>query len=306
MANASAQLIFVTGKGGVGKTTVAAALGQNLGEAGHDCLIVDTAAEASIERLFGLSPRDNSRFRKLTPNLDVTTLTARKLIEEYFERTLRFAFLARRLLQSSAFSALTDAAPGISEFLLLERLELLCQPSSLRRRSYDYVIVDGPASGHVMRLFATPTRLSAIVGAGPLSGSVNSVRKLLTDPARTHVLVVSLAEELAVTETGELWRQLTNQLQMNVLRPIVNRVFPRRFSNADIRALDEGTLAVPQEIATSVRYASARRRDAERNVAILRRSVGIYPMVLRHILSETLTAAEIRPLGRRVRSLLTA
>src|SRR5437879_9164440 len=132
----AARLVFVTGKGGVGKTAVAAALGQRAAETGQRTLIIETASDGRLAQLFGHRISDAAP-RRLVAGLDAVRIDARQLVEEYFSRLLRFQWLSERLLSSNTFNALTAAAPGITEFLLLERILGWIEPGfGARRRRY--------------------------------------------------------------------------------------------------------------------------------------------------------------------------
>src|SRR5262250_2143509 len=172
------RVIFVTGKGGVGKTTVAAALGCHAAGYGHRTLIIETAADGRLTDLFGHRALAAAP-QRLGANLHAVRVDARELVEQYFSRLLRFQWLSARLLSSNAFNALTAAAPGITEFLLLEKILSWVEPVfTTRRRAYDVIIVDGPATGHALKLLRTPRTLAAMVPGGPLGRTARRVLAL--------------------------------------------------------------------------------------------------------------------------------
>jgi anion-transporting ArsA/GET3 family ATPase len=297
---ADVRLIFVTGKGGVGKTTVAAALGQHAAQAGRRTLIVETATDGRLEHLFADRRRAGARHH-LGHNLDSIRVDARELVEEYFSELLRFSFLSKRLLGSSTFNALTAAAPGITEFLLLEKILNWVEPGGIaRRRRYDTIIVDGPATGHAVKLLRTPRNLSAMVLAGPLSKSAARLLALLGDPERTSVLLVSLAEEMSVRETVETYATIADELGMHVARPVVNRVFPRRFTNVDLDTIDHDPRLAHSPVAAAAHFAVRCRRQADRHVGYLRRRLGVSPVLLGQLFRPGIGSDDLRPFGRRL------
>lgn len=294
----TARLIFVTGKGGVGKTTVAAALGQHAAQTGRRTLIVETAADGRLENLFPDSRRAGARSH-LAPKLDGVRLDARELVEEYFSGLLRFSFLSKRLLASNTFNALTAAAPGITEFLLLEKILGWIQPGSVtKRRRYDTVIVDGPATGHAVKLLRTPRNLAAMVSAGPLGSAATRLVALLGDPAQTSIVVVSLPEEMSVRETVEIYGQLSGELGLHVARPVVNRVYPRRFTGADMTRIESDPDLATSPLGVAAAFAVRCRRQAERHVAYLRRHLGVSPVLLQQVFQPRIEAADLRVFGR--------
>jgi len=294
------RLLFVTGKGGVGKTTVAAALGQHAAEHGHRTLIVETATDGRLAHLFGQHALGAAP-RRLRPGLDAVRVDARELVEEYFSRLLRFHVLSKRLLASTAFNALTAAAPGITEFLLLERLLGWIEPGLGRRPGYALIIVDGPATGHALKLLRTPRSLAAMVPGGPLGKAARRLLALLGDHKRTQVLLVSLPEEMSVRETIEAQQVLESDLALRVARPVMNRVFPRHFSAAQAQVIEQdgdlnGTPAPP--LLAAARFAIAYRREAERHVGHLRRALGVSPILLRQLFTPSVHAADLEAFGR--------
>ncbi|MFQ5665903.1 MAG: ArsA family ATPase [Candidatus Binatia bacterium] len=288
----------MTGKGGVGKTTVAVALGLCAVELGRRTLIVDTASDGSLGQLFARR-RLSAVPQELQAKLDGVRVDARQLVEQYFSRLLRFQWLADRLLSSNTFNALTAAAPGITEFLLLEKILGWVEPGTgIRRRGYDIIIVDGPATGHALKLLGTPRRLAAMVPGGPLGRSARKLLALLADHARTRVLLVSLPEEMAVREAIETQHALENDLALHVTRPVVNRVFPRHFTASAAKQIEQHNSPAGAAVRLAAQFTIASRREAERHMAHLRRALGVSPIQLRQLFTTEVRAADLRPFGR--------
>lgn len=259
---------------------------------------METARDGNLGTIFG-KPCCGPEPQRLAPNLDGVRVDPRALLEEYFRRTLRFQFLADRLLASSTFHALTAAAPGITEFLLLDKLLHLVEPGFARRRRYDLLVVDGPATGHALKLLRAPRNILSMVPGGPLSSAATRMRALLEDPSRTSVLVVSLPEEMSVRETVELCETLRNEVGVRLDRPVVNRIFPRRFSRAEVASLAGNEVSgEAAALVAGAEFALARRREAERHVAQLRRALGQNPVLIRQLFAPHVDAEQLRPIGR--------
>ena len=191
---------------------MAAALGLRAAERGQRALIIETANDGSLAQLFGHRKLGAAR-SACSPASTPCASTRAQLVEEYFSRLLRFQWLSDRLLSSNTFNALTAAAPGITEFLLLEKILGWVEPGfGARRRGYDVVIVDGPATGHALKLLRTPRRIATMVPGGPLGKTARRLLALLADHQRTQVLLVSLPEEMAVRETIETQHALATDL----------------------------------------------------------------------------------------------
>ena len=304
---AAERLLFITGKGGVGKTTVAAALGVRAAELGQRALIIETANDGSLAQLFG-HRKLGATPERLQSSLDAVRVDARQLVEEYFSRILRFQWLSDALLSSNTFNALTAAAPGITEFLLLEKILGWVEPGfGARRRGYDVVIVDGPATGHALKLLSTPRRIATMVPGGPLGKTARRLLGLFADHQRTQVLLVSLPEDMAVRETIEIQHALVNDLAVHVARPVINRVFPRHFTAAEAEQISHAGAETPAAtILAAASFAIAGRREAERHVAHLRRALGRSPVLLRQLFTVNVRATDLHPFGRTLGRVLLA
>ncbi|HVO25576.1 MAG TPA: ArsA family ATPase [Candidatus Margulisiibacteriota bacterium] len=294
----AARLLFVTGKGGVGKTTVAAALAQHAAEHGQRVLVIETASDGSLAQLFG-HRKLSTVPRRLQAGVEAVHVDARQLVEEYFSRLLRFRWLSDRLLSSNTFNALTAAAPGVTEFLLLEKMLDWIEPGlTVRRRGYDMIIVDGPATGHAVKLLSTPRRIAAMVPGGPLGKTARRLLALLGDHRRTQVVLVSLPEEMAVREAIETQHALTVDLALHVARPIINRIFPRHFSAAEAERIEHDTSLPEGPVRAAARFVIACRREADRHIGQLRRALGVSPILLRQLFAAEVHAGDLRPFGR--------
>jgi len=290
-------LLFVTGKGGVGKTTVAAALARRLARRGRRVLAVEMAGDGSLAALLDQHALPTQP-ASVAPRLHGVRIETRALVESYFRRLLRLPFLSRRLFASGTFHAVTAAAPGVTEFVVLDHLAQWTASGWLgRRAAYDTVIVDGPASGHALRLLRAPRQLGALVGRGPLASTVNRLTTLLADHAHTGVLLVAIPDDMAVSETLET-RATLDGLGLRLTRPVLNRVWPRRFSAADAEAVAVLRARRDEPLLAAAALEISGRREAERHLGRLRRAFGSAPLPLPEICRGTVDSAAIAALGR--------
>jgi anion-transporting ArsA/GET3 family ATPase len=291
------RLLFVTGKGGVGKTTVAAALGQHVAQRGQRVLVVEMAADRSLAALFGRSALATEP-APLAPRLDGVRVETRALVESYFRRLLRLSFLSRRLFASGTFQAVTAAAPGVTEFVVLDHLAQWTATGWLgRRAAYDLVIVDGPACGHALRLLRTPRQLAALVPRGPLASTISRLVTLLGDHAHTSVLLVALPDEMAVSETLEA-RAALERLGVRLTRPVLNRVWPRRFSAADAAAVAALRARRDEPLLAAAGLQITARREAERHLGRLRRAFGAAPLPVHEVCRDAIGPSALADIGR--------
>jgi len=276
---ASQRLIVVTGKGGVGKTTVTAALAHAVAASGRRVLAVEVG-RGPLGALLG-APRLGTEPVHVTGRLAAASLEPEALLGDFVEGVLRFRILARRLLESTAFQVLAAAAPGLGEFLVLHRLLGWIEARRRGRALYDLIVVDAPASGHSLPLLAAPRTLGALARLGPVAELLAGVQRLIADPDATLVCVVTTPEELAVRETVELHRELGGHLGLAVAPPIVNALPPRRFTAGDGAALDRLEAAGgPHPYLAAARFQLERRRQADAQLAALRRALGVAPVRL--------------------------
>src|SRR5437773_981995 len=257
---ASQRLVVVTGKGGVGKTTVTAALAHAATAGGRRVLAVEVG-RGPLGSLLG-GPRLGTAPMRVAAGLAAASLEPEVLLGDFVEGVLRFRILARRLLESTSFQVLAAAAPGLGEFLVLQRLLGWVEARRRGRPVYDLVVVDGPASGHSLPLLAAPHTLGALARLGPVAELLARIQRLIADPRATLVCVVTTPEELAVRETMELHRELAERLGLAVAPPIVNALPPRRFTAGDAAALDRLEAASGSHpYLRAARFQLARRRQ---------------------------------------------
>jgi anion-transporting ArsA/GET3 family ATPase len=275
----SQRLVVVTGKGGVGKTSVAAALARAAVAANRRVLAVEVG-RGRLGTLLGAA-RGGLEPRSVSPGLAMATVEPEDALGDFVHGVLRLRMLSRRLLESTSFQVLAAAAPGLPEFLVLQKLQTWLDARRFGRRVYDLIVVDAPASGHSLPLLAAPLTLGALARLGPVGDTLRTVGATLADPATTLVCLVSTPEELAVRETIELHRELARRLGLPVGPAIMNAVPPRRFVRGDeeqIARIEASGERHPW--VTTARLLLERRREAGVQVQALRRALGAAPVRL--------------------------
>ena len=231
------RLVVVTGKGGVGKTTVAAALGLIAARSGKRTVICEVAEQERLAALFGVGQSGHEE-RELAPGLHSISVDPERAKEEWLRYQLKSGTLAGVLGGSSLFRYLSAAAPGLSELVTIGKVWDLAQ---LERRTggsvFDLAIVDAPATGHGIAMLRAPSTYASVARVGPIRRQALKIDGFLRDPGRTGVVVVALPEEMPVNETFDLERRLAEEMEMAIDRAVVNGLYPERFTAAEAERL---------------------------------------------------------------------
>ncbi len=210
------RLLVVAGKGGVGRSTVSAGLAVAAAERGAKVLAIDGLSDGGLRRALGHKPR---------PGIDVIDLNTEVALREYLDLYLHIPIPGLRLGPiAKAFDFLAVAAPGVREILAMGKV---CNVALYD--SHDLVILDAPATGHVVELLASPDTLAEMVPLGPLTKQTAWMRTMLADET-TAAVVVTLAEELPVSEALDLYKRITAETSVAVRAVVANRV-PRPLSD---------------------------------------------------------------------------
>ena len=228
------KLVFITGKGGVGKTTMAAAVGMMAARAGRRTVVVEVGEQSRLTDLYGIPAPEPGIEKGLEPGLSSISIDPDRALLEWLQ-ALGGRVSGRVLASSGTFQYFAAAAPGAKELVSMVKIWQLTRGGGRRRSSaHDLVVVDAPATGHALGMLRSPQTFGAIARVGPIAGQTQHVRDLLEDPARTAYLAVALATEMAVTEALEVQDGLQSQLSRGLDAVLVNGLLPRRFSAAEL------------------------------------------------------------------------
>jgi anion-transporting ArsA/GET3 family ATPase len=236
------RLVFVTGKGGVGKTTVAAALGLAAARQGKRVVVCEVARADRMSRVFraeGVGYRET----ELSEGLWAMSVDPEHALEEYLRDQLHSGTLTRLLMRSNIFTYLTAAAPGVRELVTIGKVWELAQLQRRRRQDspFDMVVVDAPPTGHGLGLLRAPRTFRDIARVGPIHRQAGHIDEFVTNPRRTAVLVVALPEEMPVNETLEFGERLKAEMGMGIHAILVNAVYPTRFTREEAGVLESAS-----------------------------------------------------------------
>jgi arsenite/tail-anchored protein-transporting ATPase len=226
------RVLFVTGKGGTGKSTVAAALALALSRR-RPTTLADLDRRLSAAAVLGAIP-ENSAAVKVTDTLDVIALTPRTELEAFIKRIVPIGAISRRMLRSRTFGYVTAALPGLEAFLLLERLRIMAGDAALEDR---YLVVDAPASGSAVELLSVSSGVKGIAPAGTLNRLAASIDGFLSDTTRFGAVITTTPEDLAVREALETMATIRDRLGIATVAAIMNCVPDLLFDTSELAAM---------------------------------------------------------------------
>jgi anion-transporting ArsA/GET3 family ATPase len=235
------KLIFVTGKGGVGKTTVASALALFASQRGKRVLICEVDAKGDVAGFYEAPPTGFNE-REILPGLFAMTMDTEASLREYLKLQLRIPVVGRIGPLAKAFDFVATAAPGVREILTVGK-----PVYEVRERHYDLVVVDAPASGHIIGLLAAPQAINNLVKVGLIRSQTDWLLEILSDVRTTGLVAVCTPEEMPVNETVELARRVREETTVQLSAVVVNRVLPELFGRQEEKVFDALATLGPTE-----------------------------------------------------------
>jgi Anion-transporting ATPase len=226
------RLVIVTGKGGVGKSTVALATALAAARRGKRTILCEVGAQERLSRVFH---RAEVGFHEveMAENLWVISIDPDESMREYLLIQLKVRAMRDLLVRSRIFSYLAAATPGLKELVTIGKIWELAQPERRIKggRQYDLVVVDAPATGHGVGFLQTPRTFAGIARVGPIRSQAETLDKFIRSKRKTGVEIVSAPEEMPVNETLALERDLADEVGVAVDRIVMNGLYEERFSD---------------------------------------------------------------------------
>lgn len=300
------RFLFVTGKGGVGKTTVTCALGLALARTGKRVLLVASDAKERISWLLGATPL-GPEITSLAEGLSGLRPDPMLALREYGELVLKSRTLSAAVFDGKLTRGFFAGVPGLTEWAVLGKAWFhATEELAGGRPRFDVVLFDAPATGHGLDMLRVPKVIVDLVPPGVLRRDAEAAWALFRDPERGGVVVVTLPEEMPTNETLELLAALESELSLPVASLVVNAVLAPAFSGAERARLLE-----PREfartggdtaISAGVRRAIRERIQEEAQARLAR--TGLPTLTLPRLFRDAANREAVEELSRRFDALL--
>jgi len=227
------KLIFVTGKGGVGKSTIAASLAWLGASRGKRTLVCEVDAKGNLADFFETGP---TRFeeREIAPRLWAMSMDTEASLKQYLSLQLKIPLVAKVGPLAKMFDFVASAAPGVREIVTVGKL---CW--EVREKHYDLIVVDASATGHIIGQLAAPQAINQLVQVGLVRQQTGWMLDILEDHSTTGLVVVATPAEMPVNETLELTDRLRSETKVDLAAVVVNRVLPELFGRGEEEVFDK-------------------------------------------------------------------
>ena len=318
------KILIVSGKGGVGKTTVAAALALVASRTGRKVCVAEVDRKGTLAKLFGHGDLGYDP-KELLPRLWGLNIVPEDALAEYLQVQYHMRRISKVFTSTHFVDYITTAAPGLKDILVLGKIWYLDQNRGNQpHHDFDTIVVDAPAAGHMLTFFSAPIGLADAVRVGPVRRQSDWLVQMLRDPKRTRVHLVTLAEEMPVAETLETSENIRNKLDMNEGAIFANAIYSdlvtkqeepilessegRHFENMLLEARGVGLNLQGDELRGLIAYArflNARREIQKTYLRKLRRGTDEDVVELPFLFSAGLALPDIETLADIVEERVT-
>lgn len=306
----SRRFVLFSGKGGVGRTTVAAAFAVCAAKRGKKVLLCQMDAPAGLEQLLGQTAPIGPAVTAINENLWAVNLTPRESLHEYVVMTLRSETLYKALFENRAAQGFLTAVPGLDDYSMLGKAWFHTTPASAKSgHRFDLVVMDAPPSGHCTSILRIPQSILDAMPLGPLAEDARAMIALFRDPEQSAFVPVTLAEELPCRETVEMVNVFRDQLHLPVPCVIANAVPDPRFASPALMTTLETWRRRPvgnPDLAATLTTASlfaTRRKDAAAVLAGLKSALSVPVFELPRLPLTRIRPEDLAPLAAQLDSL---
>jgi len=299
----------LAGKGGVGRTTVAAAIARVATRLGKRVLLAQTNAPERLGRMLGCKTTIGAVVTRIDERLSAVNMTPKQSLHEYGVMLLKYEPLYRAVFENKPMRSFLGAFPGLDYWTMLGKAWWHTTELENGRPKYDLILLDGPASGHAVAMLRIPDAIKSAMPKGPLARDAALARALLSDEKQTAVVLVTLPEELPARETSTLARDI-RELRMPLGPLIVNAMPPAAATDSALDKVLAAKADTPpppelEGILAGVNILAARRRDADRILTGMASDPGLPMLELPRLPSNDLGPEEIGHLAELLATALS-
>jgi anion-transporting ArsA/GET3 family ATPase len=320
------RILIVSGKGGVGKTTVTAALGLAAARLGRKVCVAEVDRKGTLARLLGGAHTGYDPV-ELTSGVWGVNIVPEDALAEYLDVQYHMKRISRLFTSTQFVDYITTAAPGLKDILVLGKIWYLEKGrSSGIKHDFDTIVVDAPAAGHMLTFLSAPIGLSDAVRVGPIKRQSDWLLQMLQDPKRTRIHLVTLPEEMPVSETIETAQSLRSRVGTTSGPVFANAVYDKLFTDKEARGVQElrennstdsiyecasevGLRLDSEDVNAMLSYAgflNSRRAIQTRHLKNLRRSIDEPVIELPFLFSAGLGLPDIENLTDRIEEAVAA
>ena len=305
------RFVIVAGKGGVGKSTVSAALAMVGARRGQRVLVAELGSKEKVATLLG-HPRQvgyaPTRIKgDWAGSIDVINVTPAKALHEYGVMKLRFETLYKMVFENPLMKSLTRMIPGMNELVLIGKAWHLERETVAGRPRWDVVIVDSPATGHGVSLLVLPHVVTETVKSGPMYEETSMIRDMLIDPERSVMNIVTLPEEMPSNEAAELRDHMDTQLRIAPGRLFINGVWPEQPAAPELAALETWHADLEpdsplQSVFRTMRFSTQKRAAQEHYLNWLAQNVAMDGVRIPYQFAPGVGSSEVDAISRLIES----
>lgn len=288
------RIIVVTGKGGVGKTTVSAALGMQAAAQGKRVLVVEAAGAERVAALFGLPGRSYTP-RKCAPNLFTLSITAEEAIEDYVLLRIKVRALYRIAFRNRVMGPFINAVPGLHDLVHLGKIFHLEASQKRGRPEWDLIVFDAPATGHGLTMLSSPKSMMAMTRTGAFHDNAAIVAEVFDDPSKTQLVLVANSDEMVINETLDLY-ELLGEMQQQVQGIVLNECLEQPLSSTTWDSAS-GAFHEQQELLELADQALKRAEEQKQAEARLQIQTGRPVTILPFLFDRNLSRSDLEKLA---------
>lgn len=297
-SEAATFLQVVTGKGGVGKSTVAAALAMAAGRRGHRVLAIEMGAPAGLAGLLGVTPTEHGVPVDAGGGVHLAYYDGEAALAEYIRRHMRWDRVVRAIVEHPLYRAFVNAGPGVREIMAIGKVRDEMLGLATGEPQWGAIVLDAGASGHALQLLGMPSAAAQTFGSGLAHREAASVAGWLADPASTAVHVVALPEEMPLQEAAEVVERL-RELGLPLGRLVVNQCRPPAPAGAaEALAVIDEVEPIRQALSQTLRRTLGWLELQERGIARLEERLGMHVERLPRLVAPSFGRAQVEQIAR--------